>query len=138
MAKTRVFVSYDFDNDRALKHFIIGQARNRDSPFEVVDASLKEAAPQAQWERKAYSAISRADRFIVMLGPRTRYARGVKKEIAMARGLGRPRCQIIGYKDGVRAWAVPGGGRTYHWDWELLKVLLAPRPWSFAEWWFGA
>ena len=43
MPKTRVFVSYDFDNDKQLKDFIIGQSRLPDSPFEVIDCSLKEA-----------------------------------------------------------------------------------------------
>ncbi len=45
-SKTRVFVSFDFDNDKKLKDFIIGQSRNPDSPFEVADFSMKEAAPQ--------------------------------------------------------------------------------------------
>ncbi len=40
MNKTKVFVSFDFDNDKALKDFIIGQAKNLDSPFEVSDYSL--------------------------------------------------------------------------------------------------
>ena len=34
MNKTRVFVSFDFDNDKALKEFIIGQSRLPDSPKE--------------------------------------------------------------------------------------------------------
>ena len=33
MAKTKVFVSFDFDNDKALKEFIVGQAKNSDSPI---------------------------------------------------------------------------------------------------------
>ncbi|HPL67083.1 MAG TPA: hypothetical protein PLG94_11170 [Smithellaceae bacterium] len=49
MAKKKVFVSYDFDNDKVLKDFIIGQARLADSPFEVIDTSLKEAAPMKTW-----------------------------------------------------------------------------------------
>jgi len=49
MAKTRVFVSFDFDNDQALKTFIIGQAKNPGSPFEVTDGSLEEAQPQGEW-----------------------------------------------------------------------------------------
>jgi hypothetical protein len=44
--KTRVFVSYDFDNDKVLKDFIIGQAKLNDSPFEVQDYSLKEGGPR--------------------------------------------------------------------------------------------
>jgi hypothetical protein len=125
MAKTKVFVSYDFDNDKILKDFIIGQAQLPDSPFEVSDHSLKEAAPEWDWEAKARAAISRADRFIVMLGPKTRYAAGVKKEVAMAKVLAKTRFQIIGYRDGTRDWALPDCGLAYSWSWENLKNLLA-------------
>lgn len=45
MAKKKVFISFDFDNDKTLKEFIVGQARNPDSPFEIVETSLKEAEP---------------------------------------------------------------------------------------------
>lgn len=125
MAKTKVFVSFDFGHDKVLKDFIIGQARLPDSPFNVQDHSLKEAAPELLWERKARLAIARCDKFIVMLGPQTARASGVKKEIRMATALGKPRFQIIGYRTGSSAWAVPGGGRVYRWDWNNLKKLLA-------------
>jgi hypothetical protein len=124
MAKTKVFVSYDFDNDKILYTFIIGQAKLPDSPFEVSDHSLKEAAPERNWEAKARVAISRADKFIVMLGPKTRSAPGVKKEVAMAKSLGKARFQIIGYRNGSRDWAVPDAGVTYSWQWDTLKKLL--------------
>ncbi len=122
---TKVFVSFDFDNDKTLKEFIIGQAKLPDSPFEVSDYSLKEEAPEKTWEEKARAAISRSDTFIVMLGSKTVDAPGVLKEVAIAQELGKPRFQIIGYKNGSEDWAVPGGGRTYRWDWENLKKLLA-------------
>jgi len=125
MPKTKVFVSYDFDNDKTLYDFIIGQAKLSDSPFEVSDHSLKEAAPERDWEVKARAAIARADKFIVMLGPKTRSASGVKKEVAMAKDLAKSRFQIIGYKDGSRDWAVPDAGVTYNWNWDNLKKLLA-------------
>jgi len=125
MAKTKVFVSYDFDNDKALYDFIIGQAKLPDSPFEVSDHSLKEEAPERYWETKARAAISRADKFVVMLGSKTRYAPGVKKEVAMATSLGKTRFQIIGYRDGSRDWVVPDAGVTYDWNWTNLKKLLA-------------
>lgn len=51
--KTPVFVSFNFDNDRRLKDFIIMQARRADSPFQVIDHSLKEADPERSWETKA-------------------------------------------------------------------------------------
>jgi hypothetical protein len=125
MTKAKVFVSFDFDNDRVLRDFIIGQARNEDSPFEISDYSLKEEAPEKDWEAKARAAISRSDVFIVMLGPKTVDAPGVLKEVAMAQELNKPRFQIIGYTDGSEDWAVPGAGRTYAWSWDNLKKLLA-------------
>ena len=123
MAKKRVFVSFDFDNDRTLKEFIIGQARRTDSPFDVIDHSLKEAAPMKTWEEKARSAIKRSEIVIVMVGPKTYRAPGVLKEVRMAREEGIPIVQIIGYKDGDYT-PVQNAGRLYRWNWDNLKKLL--------------
>jgi len=125
MAKRKVFVSYDFDNDRTLKEFLIGQSKLPDSPFEVVDFSLKEAAPEKTWLDKARVAIGRSEVFVVLLGPKTSTAPGVLKEVAVANELNKSKFQLIGYKDGTSAWAVTGGGSTYKWTWENLKTLLS-------------
>lgn len=124
MAKPRVFVSFDFDNDRALKDLILGQARLADSPFEVIDHSLKEAAPERDWESKARAAIGRSDIVLVMVGQQTHRAQGVLKEVAMARKVGVKIVQIIGYKDGDYT-PVPNAGRLYSWNWDNLKKLLS-------------
>lgn len=123
MAKKRVFVSFDFDNDKVLKDFIIGQSRLTDSPFEVIDCSLKEAAPMKTWEDKARTAIKGSGIVIVMVGPYTYRAPGVLKEVKMAREEGIKIIQIIGYKDGNYT-PVPDAGRLYSWNWENLKNLL--------------
>lgn len=130
MSKKKVFVSFDFDNDKTLKDFLVGQARNPDSPFEVSDYSLKEVKPQPEWEKRARTAIARSDVFIVMLGSATRRAPGVLKEVAMANELlaaGRieNRFQIIGYQNGSEGWRVPNAGLVYRWSWSTLKKLLA-------------
>jgi hypothetical protein len=124
MARIPVFISFDFDNDEKLRDFIVGQARNPDSPFNIADHSLKESAPGKDWLDKARRAISRSDVFIVMLGPKTRFASGVIKEVRIANELGKRKFQIIGYSEGTEDWAVPNAGRTYRWDWENLKRLL--------------
>jgi hypothetical protein len=124
MAKTRVFVSFDFDNDKILKEFIIGQAKNADSPFEVVDGSLKEAKPEKTWEEHARAAIKSADIVLVMVGEKTYKASGVLKEVRMAREEGIKIVQIIGRKDGNYT-PVPDAGRLYAWSWDNLKKLLS-------------
>jgi hypothetical protein len=123
--KKKVFVIFDFENDKFLKEAIIGQAKNEDSPFEASDYSLKEAAPEKEWLERAKAAITRSDVVIVMLGPKTKIAPGVLKEVKIAKDLKKERFQLIGYREGAEQWAVPDGGRTYKWTWENLKNLLA-------------
>jgi hypothetical protein len=124
MAKKRVFVSFDFDNDKVLKDFIIGQSKLPDSPFEVFDTSIKEAAPEKDWLARAETRIKGSNMVLVMVGPYTYKASGVLKEIAVARKWGIPIAQVIGYKDGNYT-AVPDAGRLYSWSWENLKNLLS-------------
>lgn len=121
--KTRVFVSFDFDNDKKLKDFIIGQSRLADSPFSIEDHSLKEAAPERNWKDKARAAIRRSDIVLVMVGPKTHKAHGVLAEVGMARDEGKPIVQVIGYRNGDYT-AVPNAGRLYRWDWANLKKIL--------------
>ena len=123
MSKTKVFVSFDFDNDKKLKEFIIGQSKNSESPFEVADWSMKEAAPQRNWEDEAESRIKRSDLVLVMVGPETHKAPGVLKEVEMAQRNNIRIVQVIGYKDGNYT-PVPNAGRLYSWNCDNLKKLL--------------
>lgn len=125
MAKKKVFISFDFDNDKTLKDFMVGQAKLEDSPFEISDFSLKETAPEKEWLSKARAAISRAEVFIIILGPKTKKAPGVLKEVKLVNELKKSKFQIIGYKDGSEDWAVSDAGRVYRWNWDNLKKLLA-------------
>lgn len=122
--KKKVFVSFDFDNDKIIKDFLIGQSKLEDSPFVVTDVSLKEAAPEKDWEDKAKAKIKSADIVIVMVGPNTHKAPGVLKEVKMANELKKKVIQIIGYKDGNYT-RVEGAGILYSWNWDNLKKLLA-------------
>ena len=56
---------------------------------------------------------------------KTKSASGVLKELNVAIEKVKNKFQIIGYKNGTSDWAVPGGGRTYSWNWENLKKLLS-------------
>lgn len=123
MNKTSVFVSFDFDNDKKLKDFIIGQSRLSDSPFEVIDWSMKEAAPERSWEVEAEKRIKRTDIVLVMVGPKTYKAPGVLKETEIARKHNKKIAQIIGYQNGDYK-PVPHAGQLYRWSWKNLKKIL--------------
>lgn len=121
--KTRVFVSFDFDEDQKLKTFILAQAKNLDSPFEIENWSLNEPAPQRSWQEKAKQRIARADVMLVMVGPHSYKSTGVLAEVAIANELKIPVRQVIGYRD-ASPTPVPGAGKLHKWDWPTLKKLL--------------
>src|SRR5260221_3000959 len=99
MATKKVYICFEYDKDRTLKDLLIGQSHNHECPFEVIDSSLKEAAPEKGWEEKAKHKIKTADRVIVLLGHSTHKAPGVLKEVKIARELGKKIIQLIGHKD---------------------------------------
>ena len=121
--RRKVFVSFDFDEDRALRHLILGQLKNPHLKIDIVDHSLKEAAPEKNWEAKAKRAIARADLVLVIVGPKTHRAKGVLKEVAMARQLGVKIIQMIGYSHGDYT-PVPNAGKLYAWSFKNLQNLL--------------
>ena len=120
----RVFISFDFDNDKVLKDFMVGQAKLPDSPFEIYDWSLKEEEEEEDWEDEARKRIKRSDLVLVMVGGKTHKASGVLKEVKIARDEEVKIVQMIGYKDKDYE-AVPGAGRLYSWNWDNLVNLLS-------------
>jgi hypothetical protein len=43
MAKKTVFISFDYDNDRAYKNLLLAWDKNKDFDFQLYDGSLREA-----------------------------------------------------------------------------------------------
>ncbi len=124
MAK-RVFVSFDYDNDKNLKDLIIGQSRNVATPFNVADWSMKEAAIQSEWEKVAERRIKQCDVVLVMVGKQTKSAPGVLKEVGFARKHRIPIVQVRGHDDVTREkHSVPNAGTFYVWNWANLKNIL--------------
>ena len=122
----RVYISFDYDHDLDLKNLLAGQAKNPDSPFEITDFSLKEAAPQADWKERATRRIRQVDTVAIVLGTYTHNASGVKAEVAIAKGESVRLFQIK--RQGTNPSRVENGGVVYDWTWDNLKQQL-PRKW---------
>ena len=119
MAKLKVFVSFDFETDHSLKGDLVAQAERPDSPFSVTDVSLKEREPEQEWLSKAKRAIANCDVFVVILGPNTHSAPGVLKEIEIAKGMNKPRFQLIPQR---KKWnQMDGAGDVVVWKWKNLR-----------------
>ena len=80
MAKTRVFISFDYDHDSFLKEAIVGQSKFPDSPFDLADWSVKEHI-DGNWKAKVTTRIRSVDIVAVICGLHTNTAVGVSAEL---------------------------------------------------------
>jgi hypothetical protein len=126
--RIRVFVSFDFDKDRDLARAMGAWLKRPAFPLEIDDWSLKEAAPERAWTRKARERIAQAHALLVIVGTQTYRAQGVLKEVELARQATRSRFQVIGDPRLISPPRVPDGGRLYRWREEtLISALRAAR-----------
>jgi hypothetical protein len=125
MAKVPVFISFDYDNDNDLKVLLAGQAKNPDSPFEIVDHSIKEES--ADWKTKARTRIKRSQQVVVICGKQTDKATGVNVEINIAKEEGKPYFLLAGRATGgnKKPTAASTTDKIYDWTWPNLKSLIA-------------
>lgn len=125
MAKKRTFISFDYDNDSDLKTLLVGQAKNDDSPFEIIDMSIKEAI-SSNWKEKARTRIKGCDVVAVICGKYTDKATGVSAEISIAQEEGIPYFLLKGRANEtcVKPKAAIPSDKIYNWTWENLKALI--------------
>ncbi|NNB42345.1 TIR domain-containing protein [Pseudomonas chlororaphis] len=123
--KTRVFISFDYDNDEVLKTFLVGQAKLDDSPFYLADWSIKEHIDD-NWKAKARARIKAVDVVCVICGTKTDTAVGVSAEVKIAQEEKIPYFLLKGYSEAacVKPKAALYGDKLYSWTWQNLKVLI--------------
>jgi hypothetical protein len=121
---TRIFISFDYDNDSDLKTLLVGQAKNPDSPFEIADWSIKD--PSADWKVKARERIKRSDQVVVICGLKTDTATGVAVELGIAQEETKPYFLLWGRVQGTckKPTTAKDSDKIYKWTWEGLKVLV--------------
>ncbi|WP_430250436.1 TIR domain-containing protein [Neorhizobium sp. DAR64860/K0K1] len=125
MAKTRVFISFDYDHDSFLKEAMVGQSKLADSPFELADWSIKEHI-DGNWKAKATTRIRSVDVVAVICGAHTNTAVGVSAELKIAQSEGKPYFLLAGYKEktNVKPTAAAASDKIYNWTWPNLKLLI--------------
>jgi hypothetical protein len=126
MAKKRVFISFDYDHDEILRTFLVGQAKNPDTPFELADWSIREPLT-GNWVNTARTRIKGVDAVAVICGEHTDTAVGVSAELQIAKEEKVPYFLLYGYSDKVciKPKAASATDKIYKWTWDNLKSLIA-------------
>lgn len=125
MEKKRAFISFDYDHDMELKNLLMGQAKNPDSPFEIIDMSIKETIDH-NWKDNARRRIKRCNIVIIICGTHTDTARGVSAELTIAREEDIAHFMLEGRR-GLRCIKPKGAlpaDKIYKWTWDNLKLLI--------------
>ena len=143
MARKRAFISFDFDNDDDVRNALVGQAKYPNSPFEIVDASVRRHL-RGDWKKQVRDRIRRADLVIVMCGEHTHEAEGVAVEVKIAQEEGKPYFLLNGRKDQVctKPTTALRSDEIYEWTWDnlrkqiegknILDYAVAGLPWFLA------
>lgn len=118
MATVNIFVSFEFDRDNDVKRNFYQQAKKYSS-HRIGDCSLKEAYPTQKWRQKARKAIEGCDIVIILIGPDTHNACGVKTELRIARRLGKPVFQVQAKKR--RNYGGVAGVKIVRWRWKRIN-----------------
>lgn len=124
--RKRVFISFDYDNDDELRDALVGQAKLPNSPFEIVDYSLKERI-ESKWKEEVRSRIRKTDLVIVICGEHTDVARGVAAELSITREENKPYFLLRGRPDKTckKPPMAAKSDKIYTWSWDNLSKLIA-------------
>lgn len=125
MARQKMFISFDFDNDADLKMLLANQSKHEDAPFDTWDSSVKEHMI-GDWQAKVREKIRNVDVVCVLCSTTTHTAKGVAIELQIAKDLGKPYFLLAGYKDKTctKPTSATSSDKMYNWTWPNLKTLI--------------
>ncbi len=122
MARIRIFVSFDGDNDSDLHDQLDAQASRRGAPFELSACSQSGAMTDA-WAARARTRIRDADEVVAICGEHTHASPRMAAELRMAREEGTPCLLVWGRRE--RMCKKPDGAKPgdvmYSWTRRILE-----------------
>jgi hypothetical protein len=124
MAKNfRIFTSFAIE-DANLRTMLVGQGRNKKTPFEFVDMSVKEPWDSA-WKTNCRTKIKGCDGVIGIITNNTVKATGQLWELQCAYDEGIPVLLIYGNDDRPSNLPDPVKGRRINlWTWDNIAAFL--------------
>jgi hypothetical protein len=123
--KKRVFISFDVDHDAGTKQMLAGQAKLPDSPFDFIDASIKEPL-SGDWKEKVSRRMDNIDVVIILCGEYTDKAAGVSAELTIAKEKWKAYFLLGAYNDKYceKPTSATDTDKMYIWNWSNLQTLM--------------
>lgn len=122
--KNRVFISFAIE-DVTLRDFLVGQGRNKNTPFSFVDMSVKQPW-DSMWKTKCRTKIKGCDGMIGIITKNTAKADGQIWELKCAYDEKIPVLLIYGSSDD-RPRNLPASindRRIFVWSWDNISTFL--------------
>lgn len=124
VARKRVFISFDVENDASALLKLVGQSAHSDSPIDYRFASSTEPWCNDRKE-KFDQLLDQIDLVIVLCGARTGKSVNVNGELAVTRENGKPYILLAAHPE--RRCEPPASAspsdKLYVWTWETVKAL---------------
>ena len=123
-SKFRIFISFAIE-DSKYRDFLVGQARNENSPFEFVDMSVKEPW-SSEWKTKCRAKIKGCDGMIALVSSNTPAATGARWEVACAKEEGVPVLGVYIDKNNKPS-ILPdefAGVKVVEWTWANIEAFI--------------
>lgn len=124
-----IFLSFEFQKDAGRRGTFLGDAKVK-CDFALIDNSLPSAQHDDQWRQEAKARIEASAVVIVLLGPDTFNAPGVKDELSLAGEVHCPVVQLMPQNKNYGLVAKNGAICKYRWN-AINRMLRDPR--AFAD-----
>jgi hypothetical protein len=120
-----VFISFAIE-DKWARDYLVGQAKNDNSPFEFVDMSVKEPWDN-NWKTRCRTRVKGCHGMIAVVSKNTASAQGQLWEIKCAKEENIPIRGVYGSQDN-RPVSLPmelDGVRVVNWTWDNIKNFIS-------------
>jgi hypothetical protein len=126
MTQTRIYVSFDRENDSDLSDLLNAQSHRPGSTFEVMKSPNRKTAHPG-WDTDTRAQILAADEILVICGEHTHESMLVSLELSIAQEEERPYMLLWGRRD--KMCMKPDGARKldamYSWTREVLESQIS-------------
>ncbi len=120
--KKRIFIAFAIEDVRS-RDFLVGQAKNDNSPFEFVDMSVKEPW-SSDWQTKCRARIKGCDGVIALISKNTPSATGQLFEIRAAGEEKVPTMLMYSSSDRPSLPSSLSGRLINVWSWDNIKSFI--------------